>query len=795
MLPDLSLGFRMLARNPGMSVAAVLTLALGIGANTAMFSVVNSVLLRPLPYRDPGRLVTIRAQLPHSNIYGAFVEYNTFVEWWRARTHSFETLSSFTPGSANLTLGNEPERVATCRVNAGFLEMSGIRPTLGRDFLPEEDLPGAPHVAILSDGLWQRRFGGDRFITGRAIVLDGNSYTIVGVLPPGFDLYGSDVGVYMPIAASTARVPGMPSVGVYGRLGPGVPLGTAQAEIDQLCREWVARYHYPNDWGARVWTLREFAVRDVRSSLVLLSVAVVLVLLIACANVANLLLARAGNRQREIAIRTALGAGGGRIVRQLLTECAVLGSSAAALGLAAAWAVVRVLASGPAYLPFQKAASIDRAVLLFTLGAALATTLLFGLAPALAAARTDLAANLKEGGRGGEGAGRSRFRAALVILEVALAMMLALGAALTTQSLVRLQAVDPGFQPQKVLAGSVTLPAAAYSAPARRTAFAQGLTDRLRRIPGVTAAGIVSHLPFSNAKSGSSIVVEGAPPPLDGEKPVVIQRTTDPGYLAAIGARLVRGRFFDAHDPPGFPVAIVNETMARRCWPHQDAVGKRFGDGAPDHWMTVVGVIADLRQTSLSDQPDAESYVPYAQSPVLAMSLVVRTSGDPMRQAPAMRAAVREWDPDLPLSGIVTLSDSLSRSTGGRRFAVVLLVSFAVLALLLAAVGIYGVISQSVAGRTREIGVRLALGAERGGIQRMVVGQALRLSGAGVGIGAAGSLALSRLLRSVLYSVSATDPLLFGAATAFLLAVAVLAAYVPARRAGSTDPWIALRNE
>ncbi len=445
MFEDLSYGLRALVRNPGVAATAVLTLALGIGANTAMFSILNAVLLRPLPYRDPDRLVTIRAQIPHLNVYGAFVEYNTFGEWWRARSRSFEVLSAFSPGSANLTLGGDPERVAICRVSAGFLAMTGTPLALGREFLPEEDQPGAPRVAIVDDGLWQRRFGGDRTLIGGQIVLDGKPYTVVGILRPGFDLYGSDVAVYTPIAASTARVPGMPSVGVYGRLKPGVSLPAAQAEIDGLCRGWVEQYHYPKDWGARVWTVRGFAVRDVRSSVVMLSIAVGLVLLIACANVANLLLARAGSRQREMAVRSALGATGGRIVRQLLTESAILGTISGALGLAAAWAGVRALAAGPAYLPMQKAATVDWPVLMFTLGASLATTILFGLWPALAGAQACLAHDLKEG--------RSRCRAALVIGEVALSLVLAIAAALTARSLAELQAVDPGFRPEGVMVG------------------------------------------------------------------------------------------------------------------------------------------------------------------------------------------------------------------------------------------------------------------------------------------------------------------------------------------------------
>ena len=792
---DLAYGFRTMARTAGVTAVAVVTLALGIGANTAVFSVVNAVLLRPLPYRDPGRLLTIRAQIPSRNIFGAFIEYNNYGEWWRARSTSFESMAAFTPGSATLTSGSEPERLVLYRVSAGFLGMIGVRPALGREFLPEEDQPGAARVAMLGYNLWQRRFGAERTAAGRTIVLDGQSYTVVGILPPGFEFYGSDVDVYAPIAASTARAPGMPSVGVHARLKPGVSVERAQAEIDALCRDWVQVRHYPNDWGARVWTVREFAVRDVRSSVIVLAVAVALVLLIACANVANLLLARAGARRREIAVRCALGAGRGRIVRQLLTESALLGAIATAAGLLAAWAGVRALAvSSAVYVPFQKQVSIDGRVLAFTIAAAFLTTILFGLAPALTAANTGLADNLKESGRGGEGIRSSRLRSALVIVEVALALLLAIGATLTSRSLVRLQAVDPGFNPNGVLKATLTLRGENYSQPAQRVNFFRSLRERLAAIPGATGSGMASHLPFSGSKSGNGIVVEGAPPAKPGEQPIAFVRTVDPYYFPALRVRLLQGRFFDPHDPAGPPVAIVNDAMARKCWPHQDAVGKRFNNGGGP-WLTVVGVIADLRQTALSDEPDLEWFGPYAMVPGASMSLVVRAAGDPMRLAPAVRAAVREIDKNLPLADVGLLADSISRSTRARRFSVALLGAFAGLALVLAAVGIYGVISYSVTRRTHEIGVRMALGAARGRIAAMVVERAVLLGAGGVVIGIAGGIALTRLIRSMLYGISATDPLVFAGASAFLLGVAALAGYIPALRAAHVDPSVALREE
>jgi putative ABC transport system permease protein len=794
LIQDLKYAVRILSKSPGFAAVAVITLALGIGANAAMFSVVNAVLLRPLAYKDPDGLVSIWAEIPSMNISGAFVEYNTFADYWRAQSRSFQSMTAYTPVWVNLTSGGDPERVFAIQVNAGFLSMIGAAPEAGRDFLASEDQPGAPRVAMVSHRLWVRRFGGDPALVGRAIVLDRNSYSVVGILPASFDFYSQDADLYFPIAASTARVAGEPSVGVHARLKPGASVKEAQAEIDGLCRRWVQATHYPKDWAARVWRLRDYAVRDVRVSVVILAVAVGLVLLVACANVASLLLARAASRQREIAIRSTLGASPGRIVRLLLSESALLSLTAGALGLLIAWGGVRALAAAPGYLPYQDALMIDAPVLWFTLGAAVLTTVLFGLAPGLAAAHAGLAESLREGSCAGEGIRHIRLREVLVVTEVALALLLAISAALTARSLIRLQAVDPGFNADGVLTASLTLPEENYAKPEQRVNLFQSLLERLRTMPNVQAAGMVSHLPFSYSKSGGDVTIEGAPPPRPGEKLIVFGRSIDPEYFRAMKVRLLRGRFFDAHDTGGPPVAIINETMARRCWPNLDPVGKRFGDGR-DHWLTVVGVVADLRQTSLADEPDMESYVPYRQSPEPAMGLVLRTTMDPLRLAPTLRTAVGELDKELPVSEIGSLVGNIAHSTRERRFTVWLLASFALLALVLAAVGIYGVISYSVARRTREIGVRMALGAVRGRILGMVVGRALLLGGAGVVIGIAGALALTHFLRAILYGVTATDPSVFAGVSLFLLVVAALAGYVPARRATRVDPMVALRYE
>jgi predicted permease len=793
MLKDFAFAVRNMARLPGLSAVAVVTLALGIGANTAMFSIVNAVILRPLPYREPDRLVTIVARIPSLRIEGAQVEYNTFAEWWRARSNSFESMWASTSAAVNLTSGNGPERLQLNRVNAGFLSMIGTGAALGRDFLPEEDRPGAPRVAILSDGLWKRRFASDPGVLGRSIVLDKNSYLIVGVLPPDFDFYPREIDVYTPIAASTARTPDEPTVGVHARLKPGVPLTAAQAEIAGLSRHFAEQCHYPNDWGARVWPLRDFRVRDVRRSVLILSAAVAMVLLIACANIANLLLARSGARRREISIRMTLGAGRFRIVRQLLTESAVLGLLGAVAGLLLGWGAVRVFATKLVQLPSSRPISIDVPVLCFTFGAALLTTILFGLAPALVASGSGLAEHLKDGGRSGEGVRQSRLRDVLVVIEVALALLLVIGTSLTVRSLACLSAVDPGFNADGVLTASLTLPASSYQSAQSRINFFRTLLERLEAAPGVKSAAIVSHLPFSYTKSGADVGVEGEIL-RTGDQLIAFGRSIDANYFATLKVKLVKGRYFSSQDPAGAPVAIVNEAMARRCWPNADPVGKRFRLGGGS-WIAVVGIAGDMRQTSLAEEPDAEYYLPYAENPTPSMALVVRSDSDPLRLAPAVRAAVSELDKELPVSDVADLANSVAGSTSTRRLTTTLFGIFALLSLLLATVGIYGVISYSTSRRTHEIGVRLALGADRGHIAVAVVRRAIALGGIGVCAGLAAGLLLTRLLGSTLYGVSPTDPATFAGGSLFLLSLAALAGYMPARRAARTDPIVALRHE
>ncbi len=778
--------------NPGVTLIAVLTLALGIAANTTMFSVIHAVLLKPLPVADPERLTMIWARIPRMNIVNAFAEYNTFAEWRTAR--SFESMAAYTHTSGNLAYGDQPQRLRILRVTSNFLAVCGVRPAVGRDFLRDEDQPGGTRVAILTDALWKKRFAAERNVLGRSIAIDGTSYAIVGVLPQEFDLITEDL--LTPIAQSTARAPGAPTVGVYARLKPGVTVTTAQNEIDNLSSAWARQYQYPNDWSARVWPIRGFLVRDVASSVAVLAVAVALVLLIACANVANLLLARAGARQREIAIRSALGADRGRIVRQLLTESTLMGAAGAGIGLLLAWSSVRILAAAEISLPFLKKVAINTPVLGFTAAAALVTTLLFGIAPALAASRASLVEDLKEGARGtGESAARGRFRAGLVVIEIALALLLTIGATLTLRSLANLQAVNPGFNPEAVLSADIVLPASTYAAAPRRIAFFKMLLEKVAASPRVTAVGMATNPPFSGAKSGNDVQAEGAPAEKPGESVIAFFRSVDPGYFSALQVRLIRGRFFTERDPAGAPVAIINESMARRFWPNQDPVGKRFAPSRSVTWLTVVGVVSDVKSISMADPPDLEYYIPYKMSPRPAMSLVVRTSMGTARLSAVLRGAVRELDREMPVSEVTTLSGSIARSTSARRLSVTLLGVFAGLALLLAAVGIYGIVADSVTRRTHEIGVRMSLGAHPRGIAGMILRRTLMLGGAGVAIGAAGSLVLTRLLRTMLFGVSPTDPAVFLAASVFLIVVASLAAYIPARRAARVDPLVALRHE
>jgi putative ABC transport system permease protein len=801
---DIRYSVRSLAGSPGFTIVAILALALGIGANTAIFSAVNAVLLRPLPFDDPDRLVQIWASTPSKGVPFHNMFYSDACEW-RRQAQSFDAMSACAPGTTNLTMGDEPERLSLWRVNASFFPMLGTQFHAGRGFLPEDDRPGAAKVAVMTHALWQRRFGSDRKVVGSVVTLDGVGHTIIGILPSGFEVTGRTVDLFSPVALSGARGPGSDdtTVVVFARLKRGVSIPQAQAEMD-IVGGRLRQFRGSLGVFPRVWGLRDFVVRDIRLSLIVLLGAVALVLLIACANVANLLLARAGARQRELAVRAALGASRGRILRHLLTESSILGLAGGAGGVLLAWWGLRALLQlVPDRFPLLSHAGIDARVLGFTVIVSLMTGIVFGLAPALAASRSSVMSEaLKEGGRGsGESIARSRLRSTLVVVEVALALVLLIGAGLLTRSFIRLNDINPGFNPRGVLTASISLPASAYKDPGQRIAFWRHLFEQLESIPGVVASGAASSLPLTQHNTGTGLIVEGRPIPQPTEIPIVWFRTVNAAYFRAMEIPLRSGRSFNDQDQKGPPVAIVNETMARRHWPNEDVIGKRFTSGLPPPgrpitWITIVGVVGDLRHKGLNVEADAEVFWPYQQHAPAGLSLAVRvTDSDAAQFAPLLRKAISSVDRQQPVSQIRSMEQILEGSIAAQRLSVTLLGIFAALAVVLAGVGIYGVISFSVARRTQEIGVRLALGARGGDVVGMVVRQALTLTLAGVGIGLAAAFGLTRFLGSLLYGVSATDPWVLAGVSLLLTGIAFAASYIPARRAALVDPIIALRYE
>jgi predicted permease len=804
---DIRFALRSLRRSPTLAIAVVLTLALCIGATTAVFSVVYAVLFRPLPFKDPNGLILFTEVWKGQT--GGSVSVGNWVDAKR-EDRLFAHLVPMSGASINLAGADVPENVTGARVGWDFFQALGVTPALGRAFLPEEDRPGSDGVVILSDGLWRRRFGADRSVVGREIRIDGVPRQVIGVMPASMDytLYSEEL--WLPAAFTPAQLAEHDEhyLTVIGRLKPGIGASQVQPELDQIARGLRERFPRENDErGLTVSSLHEELVGDYRTRLYVLLGAVGFVLLIACANIANQLLARATARSRESAIRAAVGAGRRHIVRHALAESLVLAAGGGLVGvLGAYWGVAALTAIGPGEIPRLQLARVDGPVLLFVVALTLLAGLIFGLAPAVRMASQLPQEALKEGGRTGSGGRRDRLRSALVVGEIALALVLLTGAGLLIRSAIALNDVDPGFDPRGVLVGRVSLPASGYDSAAVVQQAFERIDERLAQAPGVTAAGLSSSAPFEGS-GDNGLIPEGRPLEIKYAIPADFRLVT-PGYIPAMGLRLRAGRRFTPEDRAGAElVMLVNETLARRAWPGQDPIGKRVAcceagpDGLPK-WKTVVGVVSDVHARGLGREAPAEFYLPMAQAPKAAwrwidrtMTLAVRTSGDPIAAAPAMRDAVWGLDRSLPVYNIATMGDRRSDSLASSRFSTLLLSAFSTIALLLAAIGVYGVISYGVTQRAQEIGIRVALGAGRARVLRLVVGHAALLTGIGLLLGLTGALLLARLMGGLLFHVSPTDPPTLGAGVLVLSLVALVAALLPAERAARLDPSVTLRAE
>jgi putative ABC transport system permease protein len=812
LLQDLRYSLRRLLKSPAFSLIVVFTLALGIGANTAIFSAVNAVLLRPLGYAEPDRLVTIEHSYPSLGDLKAPVSAPGFRDYQR-QARSIESMAVERGWAANLTGQGEPIRLVGARVTGRFFTTLGVPALAGRTLLPGEDSAGREHVVVLSHGLWQRLFAGAPSAVGRSLELNGESYQIVGVMPDGFrDVRNRAVELWTPIVfrpdelADDQRT--SESLNLVARLRPGVPYQQAVSEFHTLAEQLKRQYtdRYAPDWSLLVTPLARRLLGDVRPALLVLLGAVGFVLLIACANVANLLLARAAARSKEIAVRTALGASRDRLVRQLLTESVLLALAGGVVGLGLAyWGVRTLVAINPGNLPRADEIGVDLRVMLFTLLVSLVTGLLFGLAPALHTAAADIHGVLKEGGRGHIGdRGGQGVRRTLVVAEVALALTLLTGAGLLIRSFARLQGVDPGFNPDHLLTFNLSLPATRYASDTAQAAFFDQVLPAVAAVPGVRGVGATSVMPFGGGWTTGSFEIEGYQTPPRQPGPWGDIRIVSPGYFETMGIPLRRGRRLAEQDRMGGPlVAVVDDEFVRRYWAHEDPVGKRFTFGPPAgavdtsarEWITVVGVVGHTKQEGLDAENRLQLYLPYRQSARPFLSLAVRTAGDPGPYANAVRRAVQSVDPDQPLSGVASMDELLARSVGQRRLSMMLLSLFSGIALVLASVGIYGLMSYSVAQRARELGVRIALGAARGDVLRLVLRQGMSLALTGIVIGLGAAVALSRLIESQLYGVHAGDPATMGLVAGLLALTALAANLVPAWRATRVDPAVVLREE
>ncbi len=799
---DLRYGARMLLKKTGFTLIAVFTLALGIGANTAIFSVVNSVLLRPLPYPNAERLMTIWED--HRARNGPVNEWTSppGFEDWRDQAKSFDHVVALQDWQPTLTGQGDPEQLVGAQVSHDTFAMLGVTPALGRSFRPEEDQRGVESVVIISHGLWRRRFGADPSLVGKKISLNGESRVVIGVMPAGFKfpiIAGADIWRPIQPALGPRCQRGCITVRVMARLKPGAAEAQARAELNSIAARIEQQFPDTNTKvGATLVPLHEFLVGPVKTQMMALLVAVGFVLLIACANVANLLLARSATREKEIAIRASLGAGRWRIARQLLSESLLLASIGGAAGLLLAYWLVDLLVSfSPQGTPRLDEIGIDRRVLGYTMAITILTGLLFGAAPVWQLFKADLNQSLRDSGKGLQGArsGR-RVLSALVVAETALALTLLVGAGLLIRSFIRLQRVDPGFNQRNVLAAVVTLPQAVYPERTQIAPFYSQLLERVKALPGVQSAAAVSSLPLAGADSDAGFLIEGRPAPQPDQRPVAWVSSVSQDYFRTMGMRLIAGREFTERDNENSPkVVIISQATARRHFPNEDPIGKRIGNGRPDGWREIVGITADVKHFGLTQDARVSMFFPDRQRPSRQMFIVARAAADPLSLGSALRGAVAAMDKNLAVSNISAMEEITSQSIGQERFTLLLLGLFSALALLLAVAGIYGVMSYAVAQRTHEIGVRVAVGAQTRDVLKLVVTQGMALVLAGVGIGLASALALTRLIRGLLFGVSATDPVSYVGVAALLALVALVACYVPARRASKVDPLVALRCE
>ncbi len=802
---DLRYGARILLKKPGFTLIAVITLALGIGVNSAIFSVVNALLVRPLPFDNLDRIVALWEKVPSRGVERNETAAANYFDW-SAQQSSFEHTGVYSWWSANLTGVENPENIQGYLITASLFDVLGVRPLHGRAFTAEEEQPGKENVVILNHGLWQRRFGGDPGIIGKTISINGRPRTVVGVMPPEYN-FPRGCELLAPLALTPRQAQNRVAhyLLAVARLKSGVSIAQAQAEMDTIMGRLEQQYPNTNTGrGLGVFPLLLDTVRFYRLALLTLMGTVGFVLLIACANVANLVLARAAGRDREMAIRAALGASRWRVVRQLFTESLVLALIGGALGvLLALWASDLIRSAIPAeymnFIPGWKLIGVDLRVLTFTFALSTLTGLLFGLAPAMQASKPDLNVALKEGGKSSGGSAKRRLRSALIITEVTLSFILLIGAGLMMKSFIRLIAADPGFSADSALTMELTLPRAKYGEAGQRVTFYQQLLEQVESLPGVESAGVVNHLPLGGINTSSSFLVEGVPEPPPGQDFDVRYRVCSPHYFRALGMALREGRAFTDQDKAGGqPVVIVNETLARKYWPNESAIGKRIrftGDPARNPWMQVVGVASDVKHELADLAVTPECYLPHAQDAWNEMVLVARTRADSASMTSAIRSVVSKLDGDQPVSRIRTMEQVRSESVMIQRHSVIALGVFAFLALSLAAIGLYGVMSYVVTQRTNEIGLRMALGAKPRDVLKLVVGHGMALVLIGLAIGLITSLALSRLIEKLLFGVSPTDSLTFGATALLLTIVGLLACWIPARRATKVDPMIALRFE